>query len=48
VWFDVSESPDEDGNVVKYEWDWDSDGSFDTGFKDAVIGHVFIQLAHIV
>jgi len=41
VWFDVSELPDGDGNVVRYEWDWDYDGSFDTGFKDAVIGHVF-------
>ena len=41
VWFDATGSSDPDGRVVKYEWDWDSDGSHDVRSKDPVIGHVF-------
>jgi len=41
VWFDASESSDHNGRVVKYEWDWQSDGSYDASSKDPVIGHMF-------
>ena len=43
VWFDASISSDPDGTITKYEWDWDSDGSYDVSSKDPVIGHIFTQ-----
>jgi len=41
VWFDASGSSDPDGSVVKYEWDWESNGSYDASSKDPAIGHMF-------
>jgi len=41
--FDASASSDPDGNVVKYEWDWESDGSYDASVTDSVVDHVFSQ-----
>jgi hypothetical protein len=33
--FDPSASSDADGKIVKYEWDWQSDGVFDDSFTSA-------------
>ena len=41
VQFDASASRDPDGEIVKYAWDWDSDGTYDATSTDPVIGHVF-------
>ena len=41
VAFDASGSSDEDGSIVRYEWDWENDGTFDAGGVTA--SHVFAQ-----
>ncbi|MCB1217417.1 PKD domain-containing protein [bacterium] len=40
--FDASSSTDTDGSIVKYEWDWDNDGTYDedTG-TDPLASHLF-------
>jgi PKD repeat protein len=40
--FDGSASKDADGTIAKYEWDFDSNGSFETnGGSNPVIGHTY-------
>lgn len=39
--FDASSSTDPDGNVVKYEWDWNNDGTFDDSTTSPTINHTF-------
>lgn len=39
--FDASASRDPDGEIVKYEWDWESDGTCDEVTTDPVVEHTF-------
>jgi len=39
--FDGSPSADLDGAIVKYEWDWNSDGTFDISTTDPILEHRF-------
>jgi hypothetical protein len=39
--FDASASSDTDGHVVRYEWDWNMDGSYDDSTSSATISHTF-------
>lgn len=39
--FDASESRDPDGRIVKYDWDWDSDGTYDLSTTDSLTEHQF-------
>jgi len=41
--FDATASTDADGEIVKYEWDWNSDGTWDTEAKDPVTKHAFMK-----
>jgi formylglycine-generating enzyme required for sulfatase activity/PKD repeat protein len=41
VQFDASGSSDPDGRIVSYEWDWESNGSFDTKEASPTIEHTF-------
>lgn len=41
VCFDAVESRDLDGKIVRYEWDWDSNGIFDETTTESRICHVF-------
>ncbi len=41
VTFDASGSHDPDGEIVRYEWDWNSDGTFTASTTDPVTGHRF-------
>jgi len=41
VRFDASSSHDPDGRVIKYEWDWESDGRFDLITAEPVVEHRF-------
>jgi len=39
--FDASASYDPDGDIVLYEWDWDSDGMYDASSIDPIIEHTW-------
>ena len=39
--FDASDSKDADGQVVKYEWDWESDGTYDDTGVTATHAYTF-------
>jgi parallel beta-helix repeat protein len=39
--FDASRSSDPDGRIVSYEWDWESNGSFDAKQTSPMIEHTF-------
>ena len=39
--FDASSSSDPDGRIVSYEWDWESDGTFETKVTTATTEHTF-------
>ncbi len=39
--FDASASKDPDGRIVRYEWDWDGDGTFDETVSSPKITHTF-------
>lgn len=39
--FDASGSKDPDGTIVKYEWDWQNDGVYDTTTISAIYNHSF-------
>jgi PKD repeat protein len=42
--FDGSESFSTEGEIVKYEWDWNGDGAFDLDSgTDATVQHVFVD-----
>jgi hypothetical protein len=41
ITFDASGSADPDGHVVKYEWDWTSDGSVDDSTTSPTIKHAY-------
>jgi PKD repeat protein len=41
VMFDASASYDPDGRIVKYEWDWTSDGTYDLTTENPVVEHRF-------
>ncbi|MCD5416947.1 PKD domain-containing protein [Candidatus Bipolaricaulota bacterium] len=41
VTFDATDSYDRDGDIVKYEWDFDGDGIFDITTKDPVVTHIY-------
>jgi len=41
--FDALASYDLDGTVVQYEWDWNSDGTWDTETTDPVTKHTFMK-----
>ena len=44
VHFDASKSVDPDGNIVKFMWDWDSDGDFDEVTENPYIEHAFSKV----
>ncbi|MBI3661248.1 VWA domain-containing protein [Candidatus Acetothermia bacterium] len=39
--FDASASKDPDGKIVRYEWDWDGDGTFDETLTSSKVTHTF-------
>ena len=39
--FNASASSDPDGKITSYEWDWESDGSYDTNETSSTIEHTF-------
>lgn len=39
VIFNANDSIDADGNIVKYEWDWDGDGIYDETLSNPIITH---------
>ncbi len=39
--FDASASNDPDGKIVRYEWDWDGDGTFDETLASSKTTHIF-------
>ncbi len=41
ICFDAIESKDPDGVITQYEWDWESDGTFDAALKEPRVCHVF-------
>ncbi|RLB34097.1 MAG: hypothetical protein DRH12_17735, partial [Deltaproteobacteria bacterium] len=41
--FDASASTDPDGQIVKYEWDWNSDGTWDKENTNPVTEHSFME-----
>jgi len=41
IQFDASGSSDPDGRIVSYEWDWESNGSYDTKVTSPTIEHSF-------
>jgi len=41
IQFDASGSSDPDGTIVSYEWDWESDGTFETQVTTATTEHAF-------
>ena len=41
ILFDASKSTDPDGEIVKYEWDWDGDGAFDESGTSPTTTHAF-------
>jgi len=44
VTFDASQSFDEDGQIVRYDWDWDSDGVFELKNQaDPVAVHMYLR-----
>ena len=43
VTFDASDSYDEDGSIVLYEWDWDDDGTYDESSTETTIQHVWSE-----
>ena len=46
VAFDASGSYDPDGEVVLYEWDWDSDGTYDYSSTEPFGAHVWDDVFH--
>jgi len=45
--FDASASSDPDGNIVSFQWDWESDGNFDyDGGGDSMASHIFSGNGH--
>lgn len=43
VCFDAGSSKDPDGRIVRYEWDWEGDGTFDETSSEPKICHIFAQ-----
>jgi PKD repeat protein len=43
IQFDASASYDPDGEIVNYEWDWNSDGEWDKETTDPVTEHSFME-----
>ncbi len=41
IHFEASQSYDPDGTIVKYEWDWQNDGSFDATSTASLYDHVY-------
>lgn len=41
ICFDAVESKDPDGVIIQYEWDWESDGTFDAVLKEPRVCRVF-------
>jgi len=39
--FDASESIDQSGHIISYEWDWNDDGIFDETYSNPTITHVW-------
>jgi len=39
--FDASESIDQSGHIISYEWDWNDDGIFDESYSNPTIIHVW-------
>ncbi|MCB1186092.1 PKD domain-containing protein [bacterium] len=46
VTFNPAGSSDPDGNIVRYDWDWEGDGLFDaTSFTNATVQHTYTVFA---
>jgi PKD repeat protein len=43
VRFDATSSTDEDGEIIKYEWDFDGDGVFNLTSSDPLTEHIFTE-----
>jgi|GEM_PF-1632339 len=45
--FDASGSTDSDGSIVKYEWDWENDGTYDhDSGTDPTVEHEYVDPGH--
>ncbi len=44
----IAKGEDADGSIVKYEWDWNADGKFDTSLAQTKIKHRFSEYSYAV